>query len=173
MSGFTLTEMIVVVSIVAILMAIGVPTYRSVTNSNRIAAEVNGLLGDMQYARAEAIKEGQPVTVCTSSDGATCANVATWQSGWIVFSNPNANTTVDPGEAIFRVQRPFSGSDTFQASGSTTAVTFNREGFMQAPTTAVTITLHDSTSNSAWTRCLAITKVGMLATQTTSIAGCT
>ena len=76
------------------------------TNSNRIAAEINGLLGDLQFARAEAIKEGQTVTVCVSSNGATCAGaaVSTWQNGWIVFSDVNNDHTVDAGDAILRVQ---------------------------------------------------------------------
>jgi type IV fimbrial biogenesis protein FimT len=50
-AGFTLIELIVVITIVSILMAVGVPSYRYVTNSNRMSAEVNGLLGDLQFAR--------------------------------------------------------------------------------------------------------------------------
>ena len=63
-TGFTLTELMVVVAIVAILLGIGVPSYRYISNSYRMSAEVNGLLGDLQYARSEAIKEGQTVTTC-------------------------------------------------------------------------------------------------------------
>lgn len=85
MRGFTLIEMLMTMAIAAILLTIGIPSFRYVTNSNRIAGELNGLLGDLQFARAEAIKEGRTVTVCVSSDGANCANSTTWQSGWIVF----------------------------------------------------------------------------------------
>src|ERR1035438_3999731 len=81
MCGFTLVEILIAVAVVAILLTIGIPSFRYVTNSNRIAAEINGLLGDMQYARAEAVKEGQTVTVCESNDGATCASATTWHKG--------------------------------------------------------------------------------------------
>jgi len=78
--GFTLTELVVVMSIVAILLSLGVPSYRSITNSYRLSSEVNGLLGDLMYARAEAIKEGQPVTVCASTNGTTCSAGTAWLS---------------------------------------------------------------------------------------------
>ena len=67
-AGFTLVELVTVMTIVAVLMALGVPSYQYVTNANRISSEVNGLLGDMQYARSEAIKEGQTVTICSSAN---------------------------------------------------------------------------------------------------------
>ena len=105
-------------SIAAILLTIAVPSFRYVTNSNRIAGEVNGLLGDLQFARAEAVKEGRYVTVCISTDGQSCvANATTWQSGWIVFSDPTDLGVNGVGETPLRVvQKTFSSSDTFVAS---------------------------------------------------------
>jgi type IV fimbrial biogenesis protein FimT len=164
-SGVSLLELLIVITIGAILFSVGIPSYRSVTNSNRIAAEVNGLLGDMQYARAEAIRRGQTVTVCASTDGASCSNATAWQNGWLVFSNPNGDTTVDPGDTVLRVQVAFSGTDTFDASNGVGVVTFNREGFAVGVANGALITLHDATSTSAWTRCLAITRIGVMATQ--------
>lgn len=169
MRGITLFEMLVTMAIAGILMAIAVPSYRYVTNSNRIASEINGLLGDLQFARGEAIKEGQTVTVCVSNDGATCAGaaVSTWQSGWIVFSDLNNDQKVDVGDAILRVQPTFTGTDTFVSAPALGYVTFNREGFTSGIGNAgVLITLHAATPNSASTRCLAVTLVGLATVQT-------
>jgi type IV fimbrial biogenesis protein FimT len=142
---------------------LAIPSFQYVTNSNRVAAEVNGLLGDLQFARAEAIKEGRTVTVCVSTDGASCSGGTDWRSGWIVFQDPTNFGVVDPNETILRVQKTFSGTDTFVSSGPT-SVTFNREGYA-APIAAGTILrLHDSTSNSNWTRCLSINLVGQITT---------
>jgi len=169
-TGFTLTELMVVTAIVAILLSIGVPSYRYITNSYRMSAEVNGLLGDLQYARSEAIKEGQTVTTCVSTNSTACTGGTAWATGWIVFSDPNGNGTVDAGETVLRVQGAFRSQipDTFSASGNVTAITYNREGF---PRTAAgflttTITLRDSTANGAWTRCLVIAAATPLSTQT-------
>lgn len=158
-----------VVAIVAILLGIGVPSYRYITNSYRMSAEVNGLLGDLQYARAEAIKEGQNVTVCASADQQSCSGAATWQTGWVVYSNPAPGATNPPAGSILRVQSAFTGTtrDSFVASNAVTAVTYNREGFATAAGFVnTTIRLHDPTNNAVWTRCLVITAVGMLTTET-------
>jgi type IV fimbrial biogenesis protein FimT len=163
MSGVTLVELMMTLSLVAILMAIGVPSYKYVTNANRLAGEVNGLLGDMQFARGEAIKEGQTVVICSSTDGATCSNSSSWKAGWIVFSDSNANGSVDAGETVRRVQNAFNSSDTLNADNNISAVSFNREGFAPGGN-IVTITLHDSTADPKWTRCLKINIVGMLMT---------
>jgi type IV fimbrial biogenesis protein FimT len=166
--GFTIVELMAVIAIATILVAIGVPSYRSVTSSSRMSTEVNSLLGDLQFARSEALKEGRTVTTCISSDGATCTGGALWHSGWIVFSDPNNNATVDgAGDTVLRVQRGFSGGDTFQEPSGLTAVTFNRAGFaLNLPNAGVLLTLHDRVSNPVYTRCLSIAMAGMAATQT-------
>ncbi|MGC1523998.1 MAG: GspH/FimT family pseudopilin [Steroidobacteraceae bacterium] len=166
-SGFTLMELLTTIAIAAIVVTIGIPSFRYVTNSNRIAGEVNGLLGDLQFARAEAIKEGQNVTVCVSAAGASCDGTSTWQSGWMVYSNPTGVIT-PVTTSILRIQPTFSGTDTFVASPATPAITFNREGYAVGIAGAGTlVSLHDSTDTSAWTRCLSITLNGM--TQTARI----
>jgi type IV fimbrial biogenesis protein FimT len=162
-----LVELVTVIAMVGVLMAIGVPSYRYVTNSNRMSSEVNGLLGDLQYARAEAIKEGSPVTVCVSTDGISCSTTNNWESGWLVFSDFNGSATRTTNEPILRVQATFNNGDTFKASGTPplTAVTFNREGFAAGLPGTVTVTLQDKTATSAWTRSLCITLVGALTTK--------
>jgi type IV fimbrial biogenesis protein FimT len=162
--GFTLLEVLMTIAIAAIVATIGIPSFRYVTNANRIAGEVNGLLGDLQFARAEAIKEGQNVTVCVSTLGASCDGTSTWQSGWIVYSNPTATTT-PVTTSLLRIQTTFSSTDTFVAFPATSAITFNREGYAIGIAGAGTlITLHDSTDTTAWTRCLSITLNGMTQT---------
>jgi type IV fimbrial biogenesis protein FimT len=155
-SGVTLVELLIVVSIATILMAIGIPSYRYVTTANRISGEINALLGDMQFARYEAVKEGLLVTICPTSSltGVTCDASSTWSEGWIVLSNSNA---------VLRRQAPFA-SDTLTSPSTVQSIIFNREGFATSLTGVVKFSLHDSTSNSGYTRCLMVGLSGMLAT---------
>lgn len=164
--GFTLVEMIVVIALITILVAIGVPSYRYVTTTSRVSGEVDALLGDLQFARAEAIKEGRTVSACPSSDGTSCLNGTSWNTGWIVFSDVNGNGSVDSTQdTVLRVQKPFTGSDSFSANdGPRSFITFNREGFAIGLTGQVTITLNDSTNNPTYTRCLEISVIGALTT---------
>ena len=156
-TGFTLLELLITMAMAAILLTLAVPSFQYVTNANRIAGEVNGLLGDLQFARAEAIKEGRSITVCVSTDGATCANSTTWQSGWIVFS-ASTNT-------VLRVQNTFSSTDSFAASNNVSTISFNREGYAGGIPNGTLITLHDATDTTAWTRCLSINLSGEMATE--------
>ena len=166
-SGFTIIEFLFVMTIAGILTAIAIPSFKYVTASNRVAQEINGLLGDLQYARAEAIKEGFWVTACASTDGASCSGTNSWRAGWIIFSDVNNNQSVNAGDQILRVSGAFSGSDTLTADFSMTSVTFNREGFASlypnsatAITVPVTLSLNTVPKNTQWERCLAITAVG-------------
>jgi type IV fimbrial biogenesis protein FimT len=173
-SGITLVELMVTIAIMAILLVIGLPSYQYITESYRMSAEANNLLGDLQYARGEAIREGQGVTVCSSSNSTTatptCSGSSSWQSGWVVFSNPTAAANPAAG-TVLRVQAPFTGKvtpDTFVAGGGLSSITYNREGFATtaAGFASQLITLHDPAANSAFTRCLWVTPVGLASIQT-------
>jgi len=166
--GLSLIELIVAVSIVGILTAIGVPSYRYVTTSNRVSAEVNALLMDMQFARSEALKQGRTITVCPATTTLTCATDQKWQNGWIVFMDINGNGQVDDTttEIVLRNQPSFAATkDTFVSDNNVKAVTFNREGFASGLTPAagyITIALHDKTNTNQWTRCLEVNTIGRL-----------
>src|ERR1700694_326541 len=108
--GFTLFELVAVMLIAGILASIGTASFRYVTTSNRISSEINGLLGDMQFARSQAVKTGNFVTVCpiTLANPTTCGN-STWTNGWIVFLDLNGNGTFDAStDLIIRRQKSIS-----------------------------------------------------------------
>jgi type IV fimbrial biogenesis protein FimT len=165
--GVTLVELLVVITVAAILMSIGIPSYRYVTTANRISGEINGLLGDVQFARYEAIKEGLPVTICPAqtATSVTCDAQNTWSEGWIVLSNANAANA----SAVLRRQLPFSNfnsNDSLTSGGGVQSLIFNREGFATGlgGIGTVMFSLHDSTSNVGYTRCLMISAAGAAAT---------
>jgi len=174
--GFTLTELMVTLAIVAILLVIGVPSYQYINNANRMSSEVNALLGDMQYARIEAIREGNPVTVCPGNGTSAapiptaCSGTANWQGGWMVWpNNVQGGLTAPVAGTVLRVQAAFNGTDTFVSNpGTVTQVTFNREGFATVggatftAFAATTLVLHVASGPSQWTRCLYISPQGML-----------
>jgi type IV fimbrial biogenesis protein FimT len=173
-AGVSLIELLVVIAVVAILMGIGMSSYKSITVSYRISGEINGLLGDMQYARSEAIKQGQNVVVCVSTSGSDCtAGNTNWNLGWIVFVDPNnAHSTGGNAALVLRAQTAFTGAspDTL-TDGVTSLVSFDREGLALGLLTTMSgnggavIPLHDSTDNATRTRCLEITNVGNVSVQ--------
>ena len=169
--GFTLAELMVTLTIVGILLAIGVPSYRNVTKGNRLSAEINGLLGDLQFARAEAIKEGVDVTVCVPAanpptSGTTCAaDGAAWTGGWVVWVDLDHDGAITVPNEVLRVQAPITSGDTV-AEPTVATLKFNREGFADGLPASTTFIAKDSTANAKFTHCLQVTRIGTVRTMT-------
>lgn len=103
-SGFTLIELMVTLGVALILMTIAVPTFRDLVIRNRLTVYTNDLIGAINYARSEAIKRGQSVTLCKSSSGTDCTTTGSqWENGWIVFVDADADGSLDAGETLLRV----------------------------------------------------------------------
>jgi type IV fimbrial biogenesis protein FimT len=165
-----MVELIITMTIAGILLAMGVSSYRYVTRSNRSSSEINALLGDMQFARYEAVKEGLPVTVCPAAtiSATTCDTTTHWAEGWIVLSNALSGTT---GTAnVLRRQLPFSSfNSTDTLTSPVASVIFNREGFATGLTGGgltgtIVFSLHDSTNTLGYTRCLMLGVSGVMQT---------
>jgi len=84
-NGFTLLEMMVAVAVVAILMAVGLPSFDYVIKTNRISSQANTIVGTFQYARSEAVNRGVNVRVEPIVDGKD------WSRGWQVRIDGNDN----------------------------------------------------------------------------------
>lgn len=164
----------VTLAVAAILLATAVPSFVSMVRGNRVLTEVNALVSDLQFARSEAVKRGQPVSVCPSSNGTSCLGTNAWHSGWIVFPDPSASGTVASGVAPLRLRAAFVGGDTFVAGPSVTVFTFSRDGFaLNLPAGGTTLALHTNPIQSAATRCVALTLVGHQSVQNAGTGACT
>lgn len=100
-SGFTLIELMVTVAVLAILATLAAPSFNNLIHSNRLTGAANDLVAAFQVARMEAIRRGESVVICPSSDGAVCSGTD-W-SRFIVFSDANGNHQVNaPADVVLR-----------------------------------------------------------------------
>lgn len=67
--GFTLIELLIVIAIISILVAIAHPDFGPMLDAHRTRAVANELYTDIYWAKEEAIKRGQSVTVRFTPDG--------------------------------------------------------------------------------------------------------
>jgi type IV fimbrial biogenesis protein FimT len=83
--GFTLIELMVAITILAILLAWAVPSFNNAALSSKLTGFANDLVSSTQIARSEAIKRNAPITLCASSNGTACATSGGWEVGWILL----------------------------------------------------------------------------------------
>jgi type IV fimbrial biogenesis protein FimT len=99
--GFTLLELMAALAVLAVLLAVGVPSFFQITRNNRIAAQTNELVAALNLARSESVKRGIPVSVCASANGTACAGNTNWGAGWMVFTDGNgASGVVNPAVPV-------------------------------------------------------------------------
>jgi type IV fimbrial biogenesis protein FimT len=155
--GFTLVEMMIAITIMAILMAIAVPSFKDASLSSELRSIANDLVAHAALARSEAIKRNALVTLCVSADGATCG-AGGWEQGWIVTSAGTAIMVEPPAATGFRIV------------GSTDTINFRSIG---AGTTAATLKVcRAAPSAGSQERLVTIDAVGRAWVQTTTLASC-
>lgn len=135
-SGFTIIELLVVLSIVAITSAVVIPGMSSFVVDSRVSSNVNEFIAAMTLARTEAVRRGALVTICRSSNAdsaqASCDGGGNdWASGWLVYqenSSSNGIGTFDSGEVVVQRRGTLASGVQAQASPAISGVTFNSMG---------------------------------------------
>jgi type IV fimbrial biogenesis protein FimT len=112
--GFTLIEMIIVMSIMAILAGVSASSFVWLNQSTQIRGAAFDLVADLDFARSEAVKRNNDVVIAPVGGA--------WGNGWTV----SAGGTVLRTRAALAGQVDFAaapGSLTFDGSGRASLVT--------------------------------------------------
>ncbi len=73
-TGFSLMELMTALTVLGVLLALAGPGLADFVEESRLSGSSRDFVVDFALARNEAAMRGQRVTVCTSTDGATCEN---------------------------------------------------------------------------------------------------
>ena len=107
--GFTLLELMTTIGVAAILMAVAVPSLTTFTMNARRSAAINEMVSGIHFARNTAVTRNARVTVCASTDLATC-NSSNWEDGWIAFVDNDSDQAVDADETVLRTSEAMDGA---------------------------------------------------------------
>lgn len=157
--GFTLIEVMVVLAIMIIVMAIGVPSLRDLLAGQRLRTASYALVGSAMHARGEAIKRGADIAILAPASNDLAL-------GWCVQMGTAAPCSVTaPGVAVMHVQQPFSEvSYTFSTVAG--PIVFNRSGRLSGGVVQVEIA---DTAATSLKRCVTIDAGG---NARTDVGGC-
>lgn len=103
-NGFTLIELMVAITIMGILLAVAVPSFESVVNTNKLVSAANELVASIQTARMESLRRNRRAIVCLSAtpDAASPSCTATNPTGWITFLDADANGSFNGNDVLLR-----------------------------------------------------------------------
>lgn len=97
-NGFTLVEVMVVVTILGVMAAVAIPYFGGMIAEERVRSAASDVMSDLVSARIEAIKQQRRVVMERTG--------ATWNEGWRVFIDTNANSAWD-GEPVIKTSAGF------------------------------------------------------------------
>ena len=109
--GFTLMELLIIVSIAALLLTTALPSFRDFVVTNRQVSAINEFLSTLRYARSEAVSRTRTISICASNDQTACSGNNNWELGWIAFEDIDSDGVLDGGDTPLLVGQDI--SDTF------------------------------------------------------------
>lgn len=117
-SAFTLVELLVALAVAAVILTVAVPAFSRLATEQRVVTASNSLLAGFHLARAEAVRRGQRVTLCPSTDGDSCSPGVGYHAGWIVAVGPNAGQGLSGTGEVIRREGPLANGVTAVGNGS-------------------------------------------------------
>ncbi len=132
LTGFTLVELLITLTIAAIVTAVAAPSFARLIRDTRLTTSANNLVSVLNLARSESAKRGANVLV--QADSGTTA----WAGGWTVYVDANGNATPDAGE-VTRIVEALGAPLTL--TGSVAVVQFRPTGTTTLAPTPVTFDL--------------------------------
>jgi type IV fimbrial biogenesis protein FimT len=143
--GFSLIELMVVVTIAAVMLGVAIPSFREFTAGQRVKNTAFDFAAALLLARSEAIKRNTPVTLAHAGAG--------WAEGWTVAVGGNTLATKEAPASVTITTNP----------DPTVSVAYQANGRI-----AGTLSFQFSAANSTAVRCVAISTSGVPNTTTTS-----
>tara|TARA_R110002110_G_scaffold271566_1_gene486948 strand:+ start:46262 stop:46795 length:534 start_codon:yes stop_codon:yes gene_type:complete len=141
--AFTLIELMVTLAVFMIVVGLAVPAMQSLIANNRSITLTNELVSSMYIARSEAVKRGVSVSVCPAGNQAftSCGN--NWSVGWLVFVNPDENTTFanNATETLIRAHAVSGQTAAVTTTPASSLITYTASGFAHANTTNLSINI--------------------------------
>lgn len=132
--GFSLVELLTTITILGILAVLALPALGGMLQDARRTTATNALLASLMFARSEATRSGQPVSVCATVAGGNACGGTDWSHGWMVFVDAPAPADGVLADASHRLRRHVNDAPGLRLTAATggpghfTFLPFNQRG---------------------------------------------
>ena len=119
--GYSLFELLATLTLVALIVGIGLPSFSAIAARAGMRVEVNALFHAIHLARKESVMRRRVVSLCPTLDGLHCEPGRDWSTGWLMFENTDRDEPPrrDVGEPLLQVH----------LVGENVQIMANRRGF--------------------------------------------
>ena len=141
--GFTLIEVLLVIVVMGVLLSLAAPSFVTFTASQKVKTASFDLYATLVYARSEAIKRRQLVTVA--------ANGGDWATGWTISTDVGGTPTT------LRNQDALSGIVT----SGTASVAYRLDGRLNGGATVGVLIQPQTADATIQNRCIRVDLTGL------------
>jgi type IV fimbrial biogenesis protein FimT len=124
-NGFTLLELMTTVALIALVLAIGIPSMRSFIERTAVNGNISEIRLALASARSYAVNKQVHTTICGRQPSGECSR--DWTQNLTIFEDPNRNRRIDPNETIIHTLTAYD-DDRLRIEYNRRAVTFFPSG---------------------------------------------
>ncbi|WP_444959298.1 GspH/FimT family pseudopilin [Microbulbifer sp. ZKSA002] len=121
-AGFTLIELIIYITVIAVLTAVALPSFSDFLKRYKSKAKQRELFDVLIFMRNRALSEKRNFTLCPKGISDECAG--DWADGALLFADENGNGEVDSEDQVVRYM------DRTEQGASLSWNAFNNRGFL-------------------------------------------
>lgn len=178
--GFTLVELMISVALLAVMLAVGIPSFTTMTQKNNLATASNRFVSSIALTRSEAISRNTTVVMCNINPASNaCDTNGLWESGWVVWVDLDGDNVIEePNEAlnseVIHREDAMPTGYTLRATTYSNRITFAPTGEASGDiaSAADTFRLCDNSQNVVNSRSINFNAVGRAWVTTNPVAAC-
>jgi type IV fimbrial biogenesis protein FimT len=98
--GLTLVELLISVTVMAVVVAVALPSFQEATRNNLMRNTANDFATALNLARARAVETGLRARVCPTLNNSSCDSSGSYSDGYLVIVDADGDDAFEQPEII-------------------------------------------------------------------------
>ena len=130
-SGLTALELLITLSIAAILFSLATPSFSNLISNSRMSSSLSSLEKILKLARIEALTNQESVIICGSNNESNCTQSTSWETGYMSFLDGKSlgrSSKNDVDQRLIQLVQEQPDNTSIHISGPKNYIRFNSDG---------------------------------------------